>query len=75
MNATLKKLPDLVFDTLCIACWMIWNCHNKLVFDSIVPIHKDLWSRVDLYRLEFLEVQQKNVQIREFTAAKLKPLN
>ena len=57
MDAALKKLPTLVFDTLCIACWMIWNCHNKLVFDNIVPTHKDLWSWADLYKLEFLEVQ------------------
>ena len=42
MDAAPKKLPAIVFETLCIACWMIWKCRNKLVFDNIASSHKDL---------------------------------
>ena len=34
MEATLKILNSLDFDSICIACWMIWNCRNKLFFES-----------------------------------------
>ncbi|XP_075649856.1 uncharacterized protein LOC142620360 [Castanea sativa] len=62
INAALKKLSAFVFDTLCIACWMIWKCRNKAVFNNIAPSYHELWTRADLYRLEFMEVQQKNLQ-------------
>ena len=32
MNAALKKLPASVFDTLCIACWMIWKMQEQSCF-------------------------------------------
>ena len=73
MNAALKKLFAPVFDTLCIACWMIWKCRNKAVFNNIAPSHHDLWSRVDLYRLEFVEVQQKNSQESRLKATRWNP--
>ena len=62
MTAALKKLSAAVFDTLCIACWMIWKCRNKVVFNNMDPSYHGLWNRVDLYRMEFAEVQQKNTQ-------------
>ena len=55
MNTALKNLSTPAFDTLCIACWMIWKCRNKVVFNNITPSHHELWSRADLYRLEFME--------------------
>ena len=73
MNAALKKLFAPVFDTLCIACWMIWKCRNKAVFNNIAPSHHDLWSRADLYRLEFVEVQQKNSQESRLKATRWNP--
>ena len=73
MNAALKSLFASVFDTLCIACWMIWKCRNKVAFNNIASSHKDLWSRADLYRMEFLEVQQKNTQESSLTIVKWNP--
>ena len=62
MNAAIKKLSAPVFDTLCIACWMIWKCRNKAVFNNVAPSHHELWSRADLYRLEFVEVQESSLK-------------
>ena len=73
MDAALKKFPAPVFDTLCIACWMIWKCRHKLVFDNIAPSHKELWARAKKYRSEFMEVQQKNVQVSVSSATTWKP--
>lgn len=56
INAALKKLSASFFDTLCIACWMIWKCKNRAVFNNIAPSYHELWTRVDLYKLEFVEV-------------------
>ena len=56
MEATLKILNSLDFDTLCIACWMIWNYRNKLIFENKTPSSKDLWARAEAYWLEFMEV-------------------
>ena len=63
MEAAVKILPSPFFDTLCIACWMIWKCINKLVFNNYAPSYKDLWSRADLYRMEFMEMQERNMQV------------
>ena len=60
MNAALQKLSAAVFDTLCIACWMIWKCRNKVVFNNMAPSYHGLWNWADLYRTEFVELQQKN---------------
>ena len=73
MDAAIKKLTAPVFETLCIACWMIWKCRNKLVFDNIAPSHKELWARAKSYRAEFLEVKQKNAQVNVSSAATWKP--
>lgn len=73
MDTALKKLPAIVFDTLCIACWMIWKCKNKMVFDNIAPSHKDLWTRAELCRADFMDVQLKNVQGNVISAATWKP--
>lgn len=73
MDTTLKKLPAIVFDTLCIACWMIRKCKNKMVFDNIAPSHKDLWTRAELCRADFMDVQLKNVQGNVISAATWKP--
>lgn len=56
INAALKKLSASFFDTLCIACWMIWKCKNRAVFNNIAPSYHELWTRADLYKLEFVEV-------------------
>ena len=58
-----KNLTSSDFDTLCITCWMIWNCRNKLIFENKIPSSKDLWARVDTYRLEFLEVQHRQIRV------------
>ena len=47
MDTALKKLPAIV----------LWKCRNKLVFDNIAPSHKDLWTRAEVYKLDFMEVQ------------------
>ena len=73
MEVVLKKLPLSNFDTFYMACWMIWSCLNKLVFDNKLPSHKDLWRRANLYRMEFLEVHQKNGQMVNSSAAKWNP--
>ena len=73
MDAAIKKLTATVFETLCMACWMTWKCRNKLVFDNIAPSHKELWAQAEKYRLEFLEVQQKNAQVSVSSAATWKP--
>ena len=65
MEAALKNLNSADFDTLCIACWMIWNYRNKLIFENKIASYKDLWARAKLYRLEFKEVQQKQNQVTE----------
>ena len=44
MNAALQKLSAAVFDTLCIACWMIWKCRNKVVFNNMAPSYHGLWN-------------------------------
>ena len=62
MNAAIQKLSVVVFDTLCIACWMIWTCKNRVVFNNKAPCYHGLWNRADLYRMEYVEVQQKNMQ-------------
>ena len=62
-EVAIKILPSPVFGTLCIACWMIWKCRNKLVFNNYAPSYIDLWSRVDLYKVEFMEVQERNMQV------------
>ncbi|KAL0013847.1 hypothetical protein SO802_000916 [Lithocarpus litseifolius] len=62
MNVALKKLSASVFDTLCIACWMIWKCRNRAVFNNIAPSYHELWAQADLYRCEFVEIQQGNLQ-------------
>ena len=56
VEVVLKILNSLDFDTLCIACWMIWNYRNKLIFENKTPSSKDLWARAEAYRLEFMEV-------------------
>lgn len=66
MNAALKNLSASVFGALYIACWMIWKCKNKVASNNIAPSYKDLWSLADLYRMEFLEVQQKKYAGRQF---------
>ena len=73
MDAAIKNLPSPVFNTLCIACWMIWKCKNKLVFNNTAPSYKDLWSQADLYRVEFMEVQERNLQVGGLTATTWKP--
>ncbi|XP_065633239.1 uncharacterized protein LOC136069073 [Quercus suber] len=55
MNAALTKLSAVVFDTLCIACWMIWKCRNEVVFNNKASSYHGLWNRADLYRMEFVE--------------------
>ena len=65
MEAALKKLNSLDFDTLCIACWMIWNCKNKLIFENKTPSSKDLWARAETYWLEFMEVQHRQNEVAE----------
>ena len=75
MEAALKKLNSLGFDTLCIACWMIWNYRNKLIFENKIASYKDLWARAKLYRLEFMEVQQKQNQVTEVQKMKWQPPN
>ena len=73
MEATLNNLNSTDFDTLCIACWMIWNCRNKLIFENKTPSSKDLWARIELYRLEFMEVQQKQNWVAEVQKIKWQP--
>ena len=73
MDAAIKNLPSPVFNTLCIACWVIWKCKNKLVFNNTAPSYKDLWSQADLYRVEFMEVQERNLQVGGLTATTWKP--
>ena len=73
MNAALKKLSASVFDTLCKACWLIGKCKKRVVFNNIAPSYHELWTRADLYRLEFEEVQQKNLQESSLKAARWSP--
>ena len=46
---------------------------NRVAFNNIVPSYHGLWNRVDLYRLEFAEVQQKNMQNDSLRAARWTP--
>lgn len=39
-----RNYQPLNFDSLCIACWMIWNWINKLIFENKIPSSMDLWS-------------------------------
>ena len=75
MEAALKNLNSADFDTLCITCWMIWNYRNKLIFENKIASYKDLWARAELYRLEFMEVQQKQNQVAEVQKMKWQPPN
>ncbi|KAK9995028.1 hypothetical protein SO802_024731 [Lithocarpus litseifolius] len=52
---------------------MIWNCRNKLIFENKPPSSKDLWARAELYRLEFMEVQQKQTRVAEGQNMKWQP--
>ena len=69
MEVAVKILPSPFFDTLRIACWMIWKCRNKLVFNNYAPSYKDLWSRANLYKVEFMEVQERKMQVGGNSAA------
>ena len=62
LEVALKKLSQPEFDTLCTACLLIWNCKNKLIFENKSPSSVDLWSWAELYRLEYVEVQQRNTE-------------
>ena len=62
LEVALKKLSQPDFDTLCTACWLIWNCRNMLIFENKSPSSVDLWSWAELYRLEYVEVQQRNTE-------------
>jgi len=62
LQVALKKLSQLDFDTFYTACWLIWNCRNKLIFVNKSPSSMDLWSWAELYRLEYVEVQQRNTK-------------
>ena len=74
MEATLKNLNSMDFHTLCIACWMIWNCRNKLIFENKNPSSKDLWARTETYWLEFMEVQHKQNRVAKVQTTKWQPL-
>lgn len=63
LDTAITKLSSADFDTICITCRMIWNCCNKLLFENKLPSSKDLWARADQYRLEFLEVHKKTIQV------------
>ena len=52
---------------------MIWKCRNRVVFNNMAPSYHGLWNRVELYRLEFAEVQQKNMQNDSLRAARWTP--
>ena len=73
MNVALKSLFASVFDRLCIVCWMIWKCRNKVAFNNIAPSHKGLWSWVDLYKMEFQKCSRKNTQESSLTVVKWNP--
>ena len=54
---------------------MIWNCRNKLIFENKTASSKDLWAWAELYRLELMEVQQKQNQVAEVQKMKWQPPN
>ena len=68
-----KNLTSSDFDTLCITCWMIWNCRNKLIFENKIPSSKDLWARADTYRLKFVEVRHRQIRVAKLHTTKWQP--
>ena len=52
---------------------MIWKCRDKAVFNNIAPSHHELWSWADLYRSEFVEMQQKKLQENRLKTARWDP--
>ena len=74
MEVASKNLTSSDFDTLCITCWMIWNCRNKLIIKNKIPSSKDLCARADTYRLEFLEVQHRQIRVAKLHTTKWRPL-
>ena len=52
---------------------MIWKCRDKTVFNNIAPSHHELWSRANLYRSEFVEMQQKNLQENRLKTTRWNP--
>ena len=52
---------------------MIWNYRNKLIFENKTPSSKDLWAQAELYKLEFMELQQKHNRVAEVHKMKWQP--
>ena len=52
---------------------MLWNYRNKLIFENKTPSSKDLWAQAELYKLEFMELQQKHNRVAEVHKMKWQP--
>ena len=58
IDAAIHKLISPEFEILRVACWMIWNRRNKLIFENKIPCSDGLWSRALVYTMEFMEVNK-----------------
>lgn len=56
IDVAIHKLQSHEFENLSVACWMIWNCHNKLIFENKSSSSVGLWSSASIYTTEFMEV-------------------
>lgn len=73
IDAAIHKLQSPEFEILCVACWMIWNCRNKLIFENKSSSSVGLWSRASTYTTEFLEVNKIKIVSTAPTVAKWSP--
>lgn len=73
IDAAIHKLQSHEFEILCVACLMIWNCHNKLIFENKSSSSVGLWYSASTYTTEFMEVNKINIVSTVPTVAKWSP--